>query len=244
MGVEYSSECYCGNKINSAQGAAPVTDGRCKMPCAGDSSELCGGSYGLNLYVAGQGNQYLGCAVDQSARTLNGPNTASNDMTPDKCLAFCGTGYPLAGVEYGTECYCGGPDVKVGASGCATPCGGDKSQTCGGTWRLSVYNNTNYFPAVAKSGISGYTYRGCYQDTNQRVLAGYVTGGSGNTQETCVAACKSRGYRVAGVEYGRECWCGGSVPPTKAPEGDCNMVCAGDQGELCGGSLRLGVFAL
>jgi hypothetical protein len=49
FGVEYADECYCSNTIAST--GVPATDGRCSMACAGNSAEMCGGSYGLNMYM-------------------------------------------------------------------------------------------------------------------------------------------------------------------------------------------------
>ena len=196
MAVEYGQECYCGNKINNAAGAVPATDGRCKMPCAGDSSELCGGSYGLTLYSAGL--PYVGCAADAAARTLNGAQTSARDMTVEKCLSFCGTNYPLAGTEYGTECYCGGPAVTVGASGCTTSCPGNATEKCGGTWRLSVYNNTAFVPAATKSPIGAYTYKGCYIDGTTRVLNGYVSAASTTTQRELYSDMQREGVCSGG----------------------------------------------
>lgn len=49
MGVEYGSECYCGNLIN--QGTTVDTSGGCNAPCAGSSSEQCGGSGRMDLYT-------------------------------------------------------------------------------------------------------------------------------------------------------------------------------------------------
>jgi hypothetical protein len=250
MAVEFGTECYCANKINTAQGAVPATDGRCKMPCGGDPTTICGGSYGLTVYT--QGLPYVGCAIDTAGsgggRTLSGGQLITSDMTPQKCIDFCATmNYALAGIEYGQECYCGSPtSLSIGASGCTSKCVGDASQTCGGSWRLSVYNNTAYVPPVVKPSIQGYTYRGCFADGAIRVLNNYVSSGPSMTQDTCVATCKSRGLSVAGLEYGKECWCGKTVPApsTKADDGDCSYKCSGDSTMLCGGSYRLGVWAL
>ncbi|KAF8870182.1 hypothetical protein BD779DRAFT_612568 [Infundibulicybe gibba] len=65
-------------------------------------------------------------------------------MTPLVCQLLC-SGYRYAGVEYGTQCYCGN-SFDNGATGSAIPesscpfqCGGDPSQKCGGDWTLSLY---------------------------------------------------------------------------------------------------------
>ncbi|KZF20208.1 WSC-domain-containing protein [Xylona heveae TC161] len=49
FGVEYSDECYCGNTLST--GSVPATDNGCTMPCAGNSTEMCGGPNRLDLYM-------------------------------------------------------------------------------------------------------------------------------------------------------------------------------------------------
>lgn len=51
-GVEYSDECYCGTGIDvtSIQGAP---DDECNMPCSGDSTQTCGGSWRMQVYFNG-----------------------------------------------------------------------------------------------------------------------------------------------------------------------------------------------
>lgn len=221
------------------------------MACGGDSGTICGGSYGLSLYSLTNGvGGYVGCAVDNAGfglgRTLPGAMTNSPDMTVQKCLDFCGGSSQYVGLEYGTECYCGSPsDITIGASGCNTKCGGDPTQVCGGNWKLSVYKNAAYVPPVVKSTIQGYSYQGCYVDSFARVLGSYVSASEQMTQDTCVGVCKSRGLPVAGVEYGRECWCGRQVPLVKAadPNAECSMKCEGDATQLCGGGLRMNVWS-
>lgn len=51
------------------------------------------------------------------------------------------------------------------------------------------------------------------------------------------------GYQYAGTQYSSECWCGNSyglygVKPTN----ECNMPCAGNEGEMCGGANRNSVY--
>lgn len=50
MGVEYSTECYCGNNI--AAGSVSTGSG-CSMTCGGNANEYCGGPNRLNIYQAG-----------------------------------------------------------------------------------------------------------------------------------------------------------------------------------------------
>ena len=62
----------------------------------------------------------------------------------------------------------------------------------------------------------GAAYVGCYaDDRNSRVLPHFLASVSPVTPLRCIAACALRGYRMAGVEWGWECWCG---QPSSAPE--------------------------
>lgn len=63
-------------------------------------------------------------------------------------------------------------------------------------------------------------------------------------EENCIEFCDAAGYSMAGVEFGRECFCGYSLGAsgTQASELDCNMPCTGNSDELCGAGGRLNVF--
>ena len=50
-GSEYADECYCGDSIPDSGAPLPGVPGNCKMPCAGDASEMCGGTGTIGLYV-------------------------------------------------------------------------------------------------------------------------------------------------------------------------------------------------
>ena len=45
--------------------------------------------------------------------------------------------------QYAWQCFCGHSITqgkRANENTCKSPCKGDKSETCGGTWRLSVYS--------------------------------------------------------------------------------------------------------
>ncbi|OAP63261.1 hypothetical protein AYL99_02488 [Fonsecaea erecta] len=200
---------------------------------------------------------YLGCAPElTNGRLLSVASTSNSAMTIPSCISFCSAqNLPLAGVEYSRECYCGynlSPSTLLNATGCNMPCAGNAQQTCGGSSRLSVYNNTALSPPRAKGTIAGYNYQGCFTDpsASQRTLSGYSTSNATSmTQEFCISACQTQGYKYAGVEYSRECYCSNSLGLTSnggkgasASEGDCSMLCVGNSDEFCGGSSRIGVW--
>ena len=193
---------------------------------------------------------YAGCFQDlvDGVRTLGGAFSASDDMTPEKCAAFCGTGawnggaFNYFGLEYGRECYCGwaaGPELAAPETECPNKCMGLPAGAlglCGGGRRLSVFKNTvpNETPRtpqhVEKAGA--YEWLGCYTEaTTGRALSGKSYSANDMSVDSCAAFCSAAGFSHMGVEYGRECYCGnapnaGSVLVDTA---NCNMLCAGDK---------------
>jgi hypothetical protein len=122
--------------------AAPVDPSQCNAPCPGDASEICGGANALSLYTVQPVWQSMGCYSDSTnARTLTASiNIAGN--TVEKCQAACqANGYRYAGMEFGSQCFCGNSIGNGGApvSSCAMPCPGDSTEVCGGSNALSLY---------------------------------------------------------------------------------------------------------
>ena len=269
-GVEYSSECYCGNVIAVAGKAATATD--CNMACSGASGEACGGPDRLNIFhndaittvAAGPATNagptgwgFMGCYTDSvAARTLNvgaaipgGPAAMSVALCTQSCQA---SGYSYSGVEYSGECYCGnsflngGAPASDGLSGCSMVCNGNSSEFCGGSNRLDVYGF-----GVKSTIAPKWSTLGCYTDSVQaRTLSVgmAVAGGAANmTIENCQDACHASKYALSGVEYSQECYCDNALKNGggPAPDGDalCDMSCNGDPTETCGGPNRLNVFS-
>lgn len=93
--------------------------------------------------------KYQGCVLDNVAdkRTFFWQSFFPGTMKPRDCLDRCAAfGYMAAGLEYGSECYCGDP-ANIESAGaefvdeadCGVPCAGDPSAACGGASRLSTY---------------------------------------------------------------------------------------------------------
>lgn len=124
------------------------------MPCAGDTTSLCGGPQRLNLYANTAPENpvanptianytYAGCYIDSvNARVLSDLWVFDAAMTVEKCTAEC-AGYAWFGTEYAAECYCGNAlrsgSGKVEDGECGMVCGGNGGQWCGSGNRLSVY---------------------------------------------------------------------------------------------------------
>ncbi|PTB46771.1 uncharacterized protein TrAFT101_003787 [Trichoderma asperellum] len=184
-GAEYSKQCFCGNNIVNG-GVKANSSTECNTPCAGDSSEICGGGDRMTIISKGTpavlsppapvpvvGNwTYQGCYEDNinQVHTFFWQNIFANTMTPEQCLNACGEyGYMAAGLEYGQECYCGDPEnIKTAGSTkrpeteCNVPCPGNASAICGGGSRLSTYFYTGTpfyswgFPAAGTAAAGSY----------------------------------------------------------------------------------------
>ncbi|KAH6711234.1 hypothetical protein BKA61DRAFT_613337 [Leptodontidium sp. MPI-SDFR-AT-0119] len=105
-------------------------------------------------------------------------------------------------------------------------------------------------PPKATSGSAvapGWSYKGCFADTKDRVMTGIKLANIGNHEVTntkCVAYCESKGFSMAGTEYGGQCFCSNSLTiSTSVDEAKCNMPCEGDNKQVCGGGMTLSVYS-
>lgn len=201
--------------------------------------------------VIPDGYDEVGCVAEPSSgRALGLQSFTAANMTRAACVNFCQSfGLPLAGIEYGSECYCD-KAMRNGASNttllsayeCGSKCSGNSYETCGGSRTLSLYNNPDLY--ATKPLPVGWSATGCYKEASgSRALKGYSFSGNTMTQESCMAACQTRNFTYAGVEYGRECYCSNTLGgPGAADDADCSMPCAADGNSQCGGPSRLNVF--
>ena len=88
-------------------------------------------------------------------------------------------------------------------SGGVTPTTTTAKSTTGPTTMSTVTTGSS------PPGQTGWNFLGCYADNVQgRTLANQVQvpgGAPAMSVEACEAACKSAGYKIAGVEYSGEC---------------------------------------
>ncbi|KAH6893527.1 hypothetical protein B0T10DRAFT_592516 [Thelonectria olida] len=264
-GTEYSAECYCGNSITSTN----ITDiTQCSMKCSGDKSSYCGAGNRLSVWqvakaaksdapitAVGGTATYLGCFTDggDGGRTLSNASFAGSTVSVDTCAAFCRqNSYPLFGMEYSSECYCGyQPKTQsrlVSDGDCRMPCAGNSTQICGAGNRISIWNTT-LAPAIRVGGTSNkakQTYMGCWTEGKGALaMSSSKTSDKAMTIDMCSAYCRGKGFAYMGVENGQDCYCNNNGPEngsTKVEETKCNVICKGNQFQNCGGSNKLNVF--
>ena len=132
----------------------------------------------------------------------------------------------IAGVEYGTECYCDNylyNYPQFGQQMCYMMCSGNSSENvrsqeiccrvvliitqCGGAGKIDIFVRPD-FPAPPRptaAGTSGtYASKGCYNDPggNNKALTAYTTAVDTMTVDACAKFCLSKRQKWFGVEYG------------------------------------------
>ncbi|KAI1401782.1 hypothetical protein F4819DRAFT_456715 [Hypoxylon fuscum] len=204
---------------------------------------------------------FAGCMSDNgNPRPLNKYSFVADNMTIESCTSRCAAeGYPLAGLEYSRECYCGSSLGSTASVDCsATPkmaCAGNTTQWCGAPSLMTVWSDTAYsqyattlLANTTTINNGSATYLGCFSDPggNNRALAGQSkVDTAAMTNEMCAAYCKEKGYSLAGSEYSQECFCGNANGGTLiADDSQCDMKCKGNPLEYCGGGLKLSVWRL
>ncbi|XP_075235447.1 uncharacterized protein LOC142332726 isoform X2 [Lycorma delicatula] len=258
-GLQDKLECFCGNdKLPGIESA----DSDCHLECPGDSSETCGGHWKLAVYRTGYASlkentfefylpQYLGCFKDegsQSKRLLKGyKQDLYGKLIPELCVDICRSkGFHYSATQYKYECFCDNKrpsyELLSNDNECNTPCDGDKKRMCGGDWKLSVYKTGLKSPADDMDN-----YIGCYQDGDgpnrllkikMKLFDNYLT------PQLCISHCLFRGFKLAGLQWRVECFCGDSDPPPtkKVDDSECIAICSGDYTKRCGGDLKLSIY--
>lgn len=85
-------------------------------------------------------------------------------------------------------------------------------------------------------------YIGCFKDTSDFDLNGYLERSTNNTPESCIAICRTKGFKYAGVQYSESCLCGNSYGKYGEAE-NCDYPCKGDSSKICGGYSTNSVYA-
>jgi hypothetical protein len=278
-GVEYGSECYCGNAFDN--GANPnIPSTQCNMGCSGDINTLCGGPGAMNVFTNpsivppvsssnkpvvtgslpnGWSTASTQCIQEVSGRALTGSSIAGPSMTISTCLSFCQVGgFQYAGLEYGSECYCGaaltnGASLSQTSGQCNMACASDSASSCGGSNAIQLYQNPSLAPVAAPAPvappvivINGFSSSGCIQEVSGRALTGLRVDYTDMTIDKCTAACAQAGFKFAGVEYGQECYCGNTLvngASLSSTSGQCYMDCPGDASMKCGGPNAIQLYA-
>lgn len=160
VGLEYGSQCFWAD--HELGGRLEANSDNCKMTCAGNPNEYCGGPSHLLLYsrngaqlppyqppsfVQSVGNYKLvGCYDDTGAHALP-DSVSSDDMTVEACIAQAqANGATYAGLEYSSQCFWGNKltsgSLDPDGSKCNFLCAGDGTEYCGSGGHMTLYSLT------------------------------------------------------------------------------------------------------
>jgi hypothetical protein len=165
----------------------------------------------------------------------------------------------------------GGAPAPDGETQCNMPCNGNQTEICGGPNRLTMWKwysgsettvpvgsaSATSAPASKTSSIAvtpvatglpqGFQYKGCFVDgIGYRILDYQQPDDQQMTISSCSTLCASAGYEIAGMEYSAQCFCDSIVRmggQLASSDSDCNMKCAGNADQTCGGPARLSVWS-
>jgi len=106
-------------------------------------------------------------------------------------------------------------------------------------------------PQPQTGGLNGsWAYKGCALDNvidGTRTFYWQLEFPDILTPNMCLNQCAKFGYMAAGLEYGKECYCGdpanmAAVGATFHPDSECDIPCAGNASSICGGENRLTTY--
>ncbi|OWZ54809.1 glucan endo-1,3-alpha-glucosidase agn1 [Cryptococcus neoformans c45] len=256
-GTEYGDECYCGDNFNG-NGGGMAPSSICNMPCEGDTSEMCGNSWYLNLYM-----------YNSSALPLCGGSTSTVSAPAEETSSLLSTYYSsfessvtatssLASASSTDAAISANSSTSVmSASATTTVSSGAIEAT--GFETNSVSGDTSLAPTTSSAGTSTSTSPvhedsddssewnalGCGLDSEDRILSSYFISLDNMTVDSCLTICENRGYVFAGLQFSDECYCGNSLlQSTSYDSTRCDMSCAGDSEDTCGGTWAIELFEL
>lgn len=171
----------------------------------------------------------------------------------------------ISDVDCGNSYSNGGGPAPDGVAGCSMLCNGNSTEYCGGPNRLDMYkfggttptstaaassttSATSSTSAAGTTGLpTGWSYKGCYVDNvDGRILITQKPDSQTLTVESCVNACITSGYKIAGIEYSTQCFCGNTMINGGALASDdsqCSNNCPGDPTEKCGAGNRMSIYS-
>ena len=256
-GLEYGSQCFCGNTVPARAMPTPGLIGACTKPCAGKSTEICGNGNALSLYKKCTGTctnaQFgLGGSSGSGGSSAPAPPVASSSVVQMSSVpATSAMGYPvtssapMASTTLATVAT-SAPVVSVSSvDHIVTPVNPIATATAPSPVLPGPTGGSSQ-PASGVTLPSGWTSAGCYSDAlNPRSLSGitFAWWGEAMTSSGCAAYCSKMKYSYAGTENGGQCFCANALVQSKAlPATSCAIACQGDAKQICGGPGTLSVF--
>lgn len=135
----------------------------------------------------------------------------------------------------------GPADAVMGTYDSTIPAGAVYGRSLGYS-DASIRNSTQFPKPIS------ITSKGCYADNYpfSRTMGGLgpygVYSTTTMTNQLCSQYCLAQGFAYSGSEYANQCFCANALPPTTLASSKCNMPCAGDATQMCGGDNSMSVY--
>lgn len=247
FGIEYGRECYCGDSLKEGSVEAEDPD-TCSSVCPGDATALCGGSMRLQLYKYRASNATFTASTSHRTTTASASLSTVSGTTKISSAAATGS-------SNSTSTFVSG---KVAGSSSTID---ESSTTASSTLKTtkssasSTETSTTASPSstgpIVSPGNANFTFYSCVQEPSAGKLMDdqIYNNGTNMTIKSCLERCWE--YDWAGVEYGRECWCGGKLnlkgnegatSGKNVTESKCSFLCPGDDEVYCGASSLLSLY--
>ncbi|KAL0931752.1 wsc domain-containing protein [Colletotrichum truncatum] len=241
-GLTFYGVCYCSATVNSAL----LDESACGFKCEAAQNETCGGSGAFSVWadptfpnvakVDVNAFKSIGCYTDDTnhGRTIGERQNQvdGSKMTPSSCIAACAAdGYPFAGLEFGSECYCG---VVIGnystpttSDKCGMPCNGDSNKKCGGAGTVEVYASKEllslepcgFLPPVVSPSISIPISIPVTLPVTSLLPPPPTNTPKPTPSTTAPAMCTTTVVTPATCEYGCGKWCNKNLPDFEDQDG-------------------------
>ena len=259
-GLEYGSQCFCGNTIPASASPVPGIVGACNMACAGNGKEKCGDRSRLSLYQkcggtcknSGFGSTPMpdapppGSGLTVEAPVSDSPDAGMDSPMPSSSTPSQSTPSPSTPSSSTSAVESTGTTMVRPQNPIATASSPVAAAPAETPSSVTTSPDSSSDQASNVTLPSGWKAAGCYLDAlNPRSLNGikFAWWGELITSSGCSKYCDEQGYSFAGTENSGQCFCGNELVQSKLMAAtDCKMTCRGDAGEICGGPARLSVF--
>ena len=254
-GLEYGSQCFCGSSLPARASPIPNVSGPCTKPCAGNNKQNCGNSNALSLYTKCSGscqNAVFGPAGSQgavgtgddggdgvgNAPVTGGSTSVAAPAPPASSASSASSAAPSPTTMVMSTLSKAAPVMPLTTASSVTVVA--KPAPTSGSGNSGSNSGSVTLP-------SGWSSVGCYSDNlNPRSLNGITFANLGKpvSSSGCVSYCASKGFSMAGTEFGSQCFCGNSMTKSAVVDASkCQTACAGAAGEKCGGAGTLSLFS-
>ena len=202
-GVEFGDECYCGNSFENGASQTLVPSSSCSTACAGNPQyEKCGGPQRLELLQSGGAPVSSSSAAASSSSSVQLlSSSAASVASSSIASAASASAASTASASVTSIASSSASSASSSASSVITASAIPSSQVLA----APLPSSTAAASSTASSG--SWNSAGCVQDGPARALTGYTFTSNSMTVESCTSTCAQKGFTMAGIEYGEECYC-------------------------------------